>query len=82
MTLELVVDDLGNPDGPIRHTDLVQLSGLIRPRVTEVMSILARSPVERRRELIDRMTELDVLEDKFRDEPGKTLHDYLKHSLQ
>ena len=31
---------------------------------------------------VDRMTELDVLEDKFRDEPGKTLHDYLKHSLQ
>ena len=58
MTLELVVDDLGNPDGPIRHTDLVQISGLIRSKVPEVMSVLAKSPVERRRELIDRMTEL------------------------
>ena len=58
MTLELVVDDLVNPDGPIRHTDLVQLSGLNRSSVPEVVSALARSPVERRRELIDRMTEL------------------------
>ncbi len=58
MTLELVVGDLGNPDGPIRHTDLVQLSGLPRARVSSVISSLASSPVERRRELIDRMTEL------------------------
>jgi HEAT repeat protein len=58
MTLELVVGDLGNPDGPIRHTDLVQLSGLARASIPEVISALAGSPVERRRELIDRMTEL------------------------
>ncbi len=58
MTLELVVGDLGNPDGPIRHTDLVQLSGLSRSRIPEVMSTLASSPAERRRELIDRMTDL------------------------
>ena len=58
MTLELVVDDLGNPDGPIRHTDLVQLSGLSRAGVAEVITAFAGSPVERRRELIDRMTEL------------------------
>ena len=58
MTLELVVGDLGNPDGPIRHTDLVQLSGLPRARVSAVISSLAGSPVDRRRELIDRMTEL------------------------
>ena len=58
MTLELVVGDLGDPDGPIRHTDLVQLSGLPRARVPAVMSALASSPMERRRELIDRMTEL------------------------
>ena len=58
MTLELVVDDLGNPEGPIRHTDLVQLSGLSRAGVAEVIAALARSPVERRRDLIDRMIEL------------------------
>lgn len=58
MTLELVVDDLRNPDGPIRHTDLVQLSGLSRAGVAEVIAAFARSPVERRRELMDRMTEL------------------------
>jgi len=58
MTLDLVVDDLGNPDGPIRHTDLAQLSGLNRARVLEVMSAFAKSPVERRRELVDRMIEL------------------------
>ena len=58
MTLELVVDDLGNPDGPIRHTDLVQLSGLSRAGLLEVASAFAKAPVERRRELLDRMTEL------------------------
>ncbi len=31
---------------------------------------------------LDRMAELDILEDRFRDEPGKTLHDYLKQNLQ
>ena len=63
MTLELVVDDLGDPDGPIRHTDLVQLSGLSRAGVLEVMSALAKTPVERRRELVDRMT--DLVEDNI-----------------
>lgn len=58
MTLELVVDDLGDPNGPIRHTDLIQLSGLSRAGVVEVVSGLAKSPVDRRRELVDRMTEL------------------------
>ena len=58
MTLELVVDDLGNPDGPIRHTDLVQLSGLTRAGVLEVISAMMKSPVERRRELVERMIEL------------------------
>ena len=58
MTLDLVVDDLGNPDGPIRHTDLTQLSGLSRAGVLEVMSAFAKAPEERRRELVDRMIEL------------------------
>jgi HEAT repeat protein len=58
MTLELVVGDLGNAEGPIRHTDLVQLSGLPRSQVPDVISTLSSSPAERRRELIDRMTEL------------------------
>ena len=58
MTLELVVGDLGNPDGPIRHTDIVQLSGLPRSSLPEVVSALASSPAKRRRELIDRMTDL------------------------
>ena len=58
MTLELVVDDLGDPGGPIRHTDLAQLSGLTRAGVLEVMSAFAKAPEERRRELVDRMIEL------------------------
>ena len=31
---------------------------------------------------LDRMAALDILEERFRDEPGKTLHDYLKQNLQ
>ena len=58
MTLEQVMGDLGNPDVPIRHTDLVQLAGLPRARVASAAVALFRAPVERRRELIDRMSEL------------------------
>ena len=58
MTLEHMMVDLGNPDSPIRHTDLVQLSGLPRADVPDVVSSLVRVPPERRCALIDRMSEL------------------------
>ena len=58
MTLEQAMGDLGNPNAPIRHTDLTQLAGLPRARVAEVLPALSRAPVERRRELLDRMSEL------------------------
>lgn len=58
MTLEQVMGDLGDPDAPIRHTDLVQLAGLPRARVAEVLTSLSRAPIERRRDLLDRMSEL------------------------
>ena len=58
MTLEQVLSDLGEPNSPIRHTDLVQLSGLSRVDMPVVVSSLMRVPAERRCELIDRMAEL------------------------
>ena len=58
MTLEQAMGDLGDPDAPIRHTDLTQLAGLPRARVGAVMASLSRAPAERRRELLDRMSEL------------------------
>ena len=58
MTLERIVADLSDPDAQIRHTDLVQLSGLSRVEVMSVISGWTNIRPERRRDLLDRMSEL------------------------
>ncbi|MCY4654775.1 MAG: HEAT repeat domain-containing protein [Dehalococcoidia bacterium] len=58
MTLERIMADLSDPDANIRHTDLVQLSGLSRGEVMNVISDWTNIGPERRRELLDRMSEL------------------------
>ncbi len=58
MTLEHIMDELSDPNGHVRHTDLVQLSGLSRAEVMDVMSSWTNINPERRRELLDRMVEL------------------------
>ena len=58
MTLEKVLVELGNASRPVRHTELAQLSGLSRGDVPGVMSSWVRIAADRRRELLDRMTDL------------------------
>ncbi len=58
MTLEYVIAELSDPNGQVRHTDLVQLSGLSRVEVMDVISSWANINPERRRELLDKMAEL------------------------
>ena len=58
MTLERIMADLSDPDANIRHTDLVQLSGLSRVEVMNVISDWTNIGPERRRELLDKMSEL------------------------
>ena len=58
MTLEQIAADLSDTNAQIRHTDLVQLSGLSRVEVTNVISAWRGVGPERRRELLERMTEL------------------------
>ena len=58
MTLEKVLVELGNASRPVRHTELAQLSGLSRGDVLGVMSSWVRIAADRRRELLDRMTDL------------------------
>ena len=58
MTLEKVLVDLRDSSKPVRHTELVQLSGLARSDVAGVMSSWLRIADVRRRELLDRMTDL------------------------
>ncbi len=58
MTLEQIITDLSDPSVRIRHTDLVQLSGLSRVEVMNVISSWISISPERRRDLLDRMSEL------------------------
>ena len=58
MTLEQIMFELSNPDDPIRHTDLVQLSGLSRAEVMQALSAWSDIQAERKRELLDRMVEI------------------------
>ena len=58
MTLEQIIADLSDANAQIRHTDLVQLSGLSRSEVMNVISGWTGIRADRRRELLDRMTEL------------------------
>ncbi len=58
MTLEHIMAELSDPNGQIRHTDLVHLSGLSRVEVMDVISSWANISSERRLELLDKMAEL------------------------
>ena len=58
MTLEQIITDLSDPSVRIRHTDLVQLSGLSRVEVMNMISSWTSISPERRRDLLDRMSEL------------------------
>ena len=58
MTHEQVMVELGDTRRPVRHTDLVQLSGLSRAEAPGVMSSWTGIPASRRWELLDRMAEL------------------------
>ncbi len=60
MTMSQVIVELADPASPIRQTGLVQLSGLSRAEVADVMASWKGIVEERRRELLDRMNELTV----------------------
>ena len=58
MTAAQVIVELRDPASPVRHTSLIQLSGLSRTEVRDMMSSWNEIDANRRRELLDRMTEL------------------------
>ncbi len=58
MTLERVIEELGESDSPVRHAELARLSGLSLADVSGVMAEWMRISPGRRRELIERMIDL------------------------
>jgi HEAT repeat protein len=58
MTAAQVIVELRDSASPVRHTSLIQLSGLSGTEVRDMMSSWNEIDANRRRELLDRMTEL------------------------
>jgi HEAT repeat protein len=58
VTLDNYFSELVDSGTAINHSDLLQLSGLAGPEVIELMGVWTTIPTERRREIVDRMTEL------------------------
>ena len=58
MTAAQVIIELRDSKSPVRHTSLIQLSGLSRTEVRDMMPPWNEMDASRRRELIDRMAEL------------------------
>ncbi len=58
MTQQQVMDDLADPRKPIRHADLMQLSGMARSEAAGVMSSWVGVSAARKSELIERMVEM------------------------
>ena len=58
MTASQIIIELAEPGSPVRHTSLIQLSGLSFTEVRDMMPPWNEIDVDRRRELLDRMTEL------------------------
>ena len=52
------MDDLADPRKPIRHADLMQLSGMARSEAAGVMSSWVGVSAARKSELIERMVEM------------------------
>ena len=60
MTLQNVMRELADPESSVRHTSLVQLSGLTNAELSEVLPDWARAPAERRCEILERLAEIAV----------------------
>ena len=58
MTLENYLTELTEKPDPINHLGLLQLSSLSNPEVLDLVSSWPRIPLERRREMLERMIEL------------------------
>ena len=58
MTLDNYFSELTDPEIVIKHAGLLQLSGLAGPEIIELSGLWSTIPTERRREIVDRMTEL------------------------
>ena len=58
MTLDNYFSELTDPEIVIKHSGLLQLSGLAGPEIIELLGLWSTIPTERRREIVDRMTEL------------------------
>ena len=58
MTLDNYFSELTDSSISINHSGLLQLSGLGSPEIMELMGVWSTIPTERRREIVDRMTEL------------------------
>ncbi len=58
MTLESYLAELTETAKPINHVGLLQLSSLSNPEVLELASVWPGIPLERRREMLERMIEL------------------------
>ena len=58
MTAAQIIVELQDSASPVRHTSLIQLSGLSRTEVRDMMPSWNEIDANRRRELLDRMAEL------------------------
>ena len=58
MTLENYLSELTDKPDPINHSGLLQLSSLSNPEILELVTVWPRIPLERRREMLERMIEL------------------------
>ncbi|MCH8311025.1 MAG: HEAT repeat domain-containing protein [Chloroflexi bacterium] len=58
MTLDNYFSELTDTSSGVNHAGLIQLSGLERSEIIELMGVWSTIPVERRREIMDRMSEL------------------------
>ena len=58
MTLDNYFSELTDPETVIKHSGLLQLSGLAGPEIIELLGMWSTIQTERRREIVDRMIEL------------------------
>ena len=58
MTLDNYFSELTDPEIVIKQSGLLQLSGLAGSEIIELLGVWSTIPTERRREIVDRMTEL------------------------